>query len=177
MIHLNKQKIIISAVICLFLSAINTFACSCGSLPDESVNDAVKNAIKQSTAIFAGKFVGYEYHKGIRQRYPAYSNGNIDYETRVAIFQVERGWKGETISKMFLATESMKYADGTEDHSSCDISFREGETYLIYAYGKENELRANYCSRTRLLTKAEEDLKILGEGKEPVDKKDAPKSR
>jgi hypothetical protein len=172
MIHLNKQKIIISAVICLFLSAINSFACSCDP-SDESVNDAVKNAIKQSTVVFVGKFVGYEYRKGIPRRY---TKEPIEYETRVLIFQVERGWKGETTSKMFLATDRIRNADGTGSGSSCDYDFEKGETYLIYAYGKENELRTDYCTRTELLTKAEEDLKILGEGKEPVDRKDEPKN-
>ena len=166
MIHLTKQKIIISVVICLFLIPINVFACSCVSSPDESVSDAVKKAAKQSTMIFAGKFLGYEYRKGISQRY---ADKPIDYETQVSVFQIERGWKGETTSKMFLATDRIKYVDGTESHSSCDYSFKEGKTYLIYAYGKENELRANYCSRTRLMTKAEKDLKILGQGKEPVE--------
>ncbi len=43
----------------------------------------------------------------------------------------------------------------------------------MYAYGKKSELRTYACTRTRVLTKTE-DLKILGEGKEPLEKKDEP---
>ena len=177
MFHLNKQKLVISFFICLLLSATKVFACGCVSMPNESVSDAVKYATEQSTMIFAGKVVGFEYRKGIPNQYMESrkkdSGNNIEYETLVVKFQVERWWKGEATTEVFLATDETKNSDGTGSGSSCDYHFKEGETYLVYAYGKENELRTYACARTRPLTKTE-DLKILGEGKEPIEKKDEP---
>ncbi len=178
MFRLNKQKIVISFVICLLLSATKVFACGCPSSSSESVSDKVKYAIKQSTMIFAGKVVGFEYRKGIPNQYMESrkkdSGKNIEYETLIVKFQVERWWKGEATTEVFLVTDKTKNSDGTGSGSSCDYHFEEGESYLVYAYGKENELRTNSCSRTQLLNRAGENLKILGEGKEPSEKKDEP---
>ncbi len=177
MFHLNKQKIVISFVICLLLSAAEVFACGCVSSPDESISDAVKYATEKSTMIFAGKVVGFEYRKGIPNQYMESlkkdSGKHVDYETMIVKFQVERWWKGEATTEVFLVTDETKNSDGTGSGSSCDYHFKEGESYLVYAYGKENELRTHACTRTRLLN-ITEDVKILGEGKEPVEKKDEP---
>jgi hypothetical protein len=166
--HLSKQKIIIAFVICLVLSASEIFACSCVSLANEDVGEAVKYAAKQSTAVFAGKVVGFEYRKGIPNEYmklrEEISGKRIDYKTLIVKFQVESSWKGELASEIFLVTDQTKNSDGTTTSSSCDYVFKEGEIYLVYANGKENELRTHACTRTRPLKKAEEDLKFLGKG-------------
>ncbi len=177
MFHLNKQKIVISFVICLLLSVTEVFACGCPGSSDERVSDAVQYAAKQSTMVFVGKVVGFEYRKSIPNQYMKSrekdSGKHNDYETMVVKFQVEQWWKGEATTEVFLVTDETKNSDGTWSGSSCDYHFKEGETYLVYAYGKENELRTQKCTRTRLLNKTE-DVKILGEGKEPVEKKDQP---
>ncbi len=170
MFHQNKQKILISFVICLFLSAAKVSACGCIYLPDEVISDAVNNAVKQSTMVFAGKVIGFEFRKGIPKHYMVSrdkdADTQIDYETLIVKFQVERWWKGEAAKEIFLITDEIKNSDGTGSGSSCDYHFKEGESYLVYAYGKDGELRTYACTRTRVLTKTE-DLKILGEGKEP----------
>ncbi len=102
------------------------------------------------------------------------SGRQVDYETLVVKFQVERWWKGEVTTEIILLTSETKNSDGTGSNSGCDYSFKKGESYLIYANGKGSQLRTDACSRTKLLTKAEVDLKILGEGKEPVEKKNEP---
>lgn len=179
MFQLNKQKIAISFVVCLLLSATEVFACGCGSMSNENMRDAVQYASKQSTMVFAGKVVGFEYCKGIPNQYmesrEIETGKHVDYETKTVKFQVERWWKGKATTEVFLVTDETKNPDGTGTGSSCDYHFKEGETYLVYAYGKENELRTHACTRTRLLNKTE-DVKILGEGKEPVKKKDEPKN-
>ncbi len=109
--------------------------------------------------VFAGKVVGFEYRKGIPNQYVK--------------FQVERWWKGEATTEVFLITSETKKSDGTSSRSSCDSNFKEGESYLVYAYGKENKLRTHVCMRTRRLTE-NKDLEILGKGKEPIEKKDEP---
>ena len=146
-------------------------------MPNEDFRDAVQNAAKQSTMIFAGKIIVFEYRKGVPNKYMESLNKksgkHIEYETKVVKFQVERWWKVEATTEVFLATDETKNADGTANNSSCNYKFKEGESYLVYAYGKENELRTHACTRTRLLNNTE-DVKILGEGKEPVHKKDEP---
>ncbi len=172
MFHLNKRKIIISVVICLFLSATKVFACRCVRSPNETLEDVIKYGVKNSTMVFAGKVIGFEYRKGIPNKF--LQSRNIDYETKVVKFQVEQWWKGETPKEIFLITDETKNADGTASNTSCNYNFKEGESYLVFAYGKENELRTDKCSRTQPLNKAIEYLKILGEGKEPLEKKDEP---
>jgi hypothetical protein len=171
MLYLNKRKIIIAFVICLFLSGTKVFACECSILSTES-------AVEKSTLVFSGKVVSFEYRKGIANPFmeliEKQTGKRVDYETMVVKFQVERWWKGEAPSEIFLVTTRTKNADGTSSSSSCDYDFKEHESYLIYATGEKRELRTNFCMRTRQLTKAEEDLKILGEGKEPVENKDEP---
>lgn len=173
MLSLNKQKIVISFVICIFLSAVRVFACTCVSLPDENINDAVKSAYDSSTMVFAGKVVGFEYRKGIPNRYMGSrekdTGKHVDYETLVVKFQVDKWWKGEALAELFLATLETKNADGTASRSSCDYRFKEGESYLVYADGKANELRTYACSRTRFLSQTK-DLEILGQGNPPVEK-------
>ena len=122
--------------------------------------------------VFAGKVVGFEYRKGVPNEFM--QSKGIDYETKVVKFQVGQWWKGETPREIFLVTDETRNADGTASNSSCNYDFKEGESYLVFAYGKENELRTNSCSRTQPLNKADEYLKILGEGKEPLENNDEP---
>ncbi len=172
MSHLNKQKAIVSVIICLLLSATKLFACGCLQLSDETLEDVVRYRVKNSTMVFAGKVVGFEYRKGIPNEFM--QSRHIDYETKIVKFQVERWWKDKVPADIFLVTDETRNADGTASHSSCDYNFKEGESYLVFAYGKENELRTNSCSRTQPLNQADEYLKILGEGKEPLEEKDEP---
>ncbi len=39
---------------------------------------------------------------------------------------------------------------------------------MIYAYGKENELGTDACTRTKKIKRAKEDLKQLGKGNDPI---------
>ena len=175
MLRKNTNKLMFLFVICLIFSATDVFACRCIISPDENINDAVKNAVEHSTMVFTGKVIGFEYRKGIRNEYMETlekdSGKHIEYETKIVKFQVERWWKGEATSEIFLQTLETKNSDGTGSNSSCDYHFKEGESYLVYAFGKENALQTHACARTRPLT-ANKDLKILGEGKEPLKRKD-----
>jgi hypothetical protein len=78
---------------------------------------------------------------------------------------VERSWKGNLSGEATLYTA----------HSSCDVKFIKGESYLIYAYASEDgdDLRTSLCTRTDLLANAREDLAVLGEGRALLAKKGA----
>lgn len=173
------QKILLLFVFCFFLNASEVLACRCIISLNESLSDAVKNATQRSTMVFAGKVVGFEYRKGISNQFmetmQKNSNEKIDYETKIVKFEVEKWWKGDVAKEVFLITDETKNSNGTFGSSTCGYHFKEGGSYLVYAYGKEGKFHTDNCSRTRLLANTE-DLKILGEGKPPVEKKEKPKS-
>ncbi|MGI0082397.1 MAG: hypothetical protein ACREAG_03720 [Nitrosopumilaceae archaeon] len=54
-------------------------------------------------------------------------------------FDVQRVWKGP-IEKTIIVSTAISSA-------SCGYEFQEGETYLVYAYGKES-LQTGLCTRT-----------------------------
>jgi hypothetical protein len=101
--------------------------------------------IEQAQSVFSGKVIGRTATK-IR-------------------FKVQMWWKGARYSEISLYSDSKVI-------TSCDISFKSGETYLIYAFTSSpgNKLETNLCAGTKKLTSADEDLKILGRGKSPTRK-------
>jgi hypothetical protein len=72
-------------------------------------------------------------------------------------FKVEKFWKGPRAKRISIR----RY-----EQSECAYPFVVGKKYLVYAYGKEI-LSTHVCTRTRDLDKASDDLRELGEGKEP----------
>ena len=108
---------------------------------------------ENSEAIFTGEFV--EMTK--IERPPAFkSDSPYEYEIK---FKVKNAWK-----KNLEEIVSLRFWAG------CLIGFQKGEEYLVYAFVHEGILRTNYCSRTRLLSKAADDLKEFGEkGEKPRD--------
>lgn len=134
----------------LFLSAStlifpnNIFACSCvGIEPTE--------AFEKSEAVFLGRVLNTKQEQ-------VYQGFTFSY--RVAnLFEVTQIWKGSPQSQMLI------FDNGNTE--SCGIGFEEGKNYLVYASKNENgEFRTGLCSRTKEASKAWEDLKFLGQGKE-----------
>ncbi len=101
--------------------------------------------IEQAQSVFSGKVIGRTATK-IR-------------------FKVQKWWKGARSYETFI------YAD-SKVITSCDVSFKNGGTYLVYAFSSspENRLETNQCTGTKELAAADEDLKILGKGKPPTRK-------
>lgn len=170
-----KHRIILTLLIFSIFGATKTFACDCSSLTTEQ-------AIDKSKAIFSGEVIGFEYRKGIANwsmdRRAKETGMVIEYETLVIKVRVNQWWKGEPPTEVYLLTNSTRNGDGSSLRNSCDYTFHKGETYLIFAtkYNTkdENEYRTGSCSRTRPLSSADDDLKILGEGKKPSENKDEP---
>ena len=53
----------------------------------------------------------------------------------------------------------------------CGYPFKEGQEYLVYAYGKGEPFKVDLCSGTKPLSKANADLALLGklgEGEKPT---------
>jgi len=111
---------------------------ACECLPPKRPNAELKRA----AAVFVGE-VG-----GIRAE---------EYSLTVEI-KVERVWKGAINKTIIVQTSKWE--------SSCGYSMATGKKYLIYVYGKA-PFTVSRCSRTKPLESASEDLKELGEGKQP----------
>jgi hypothetical protein len=91
------------------------------------------------------------------QRVDAVFSGEVSSVSREKIeFKVEKLWKGPRAKRI-----SIRY-----EQSTCTYPFVLGKKYLVYAYGKEI-FSTHICTRTKELDKASDDLKELGEGKEP----------
>ncbi|MDQ3711706.1 MAG: hypothetical protein M3388_05755 [Acidobacteriota bacterium] len=106
----------------------------------------IPQKIEQAQSVFAGRVVG---------------------RTATQIrFKVQKTWKGALYSEISL------YA-GNKVITSCDVSFKNGEIYLVYASTSSpgNKLETNQCSGTKELASAADDLKILGKGKPPPRRK------
>jgi len=56
----------------------------------------------------------------------------------------------------------------SRDSTSCGFEFTSNE-YLVYANKYDGELRASLCSRTTLLSLAQDDLNELGIGEKPTE--------
>ena len=96
----------------------------------------------------------------LREQIHSREVSDISKERRKIEFKVEKIWKG-AVAKMI----SIKY-------EQCDSTYllEVGKKYLVYAYAyayDERIFETSKCSRDKELDKASDDLKELGEGKEP----------
>lgn len=123
----------------LMFGSNTILACSC--LPAKSA----AQELKQSTAVFSGKVVKIKRHK---------QADNIFASVEV-VFSIQKVWKGVKKKTVSVFTSS--------NSAACGYSFRENQTYLVYANGNdEGKLSTSICSRTKRLKDAREDLKELG---------------
>lgn len=147
-----KRAIQLTIFACLFIGAMfvaaptSSYACSCAELP------SVEEELLHSEAVFSGKVIDIQQKKHLK-----------GYLTKTVLFEIEATWKGGSQSQVIVTTGS-----GGGD---CGFDFEKGREYLVYAsessmYGKK-ELVTILCDRTRLVTAADEDFAVLGEGKAP----------
>ena len=133
-------------VVCILVSAfgmleMNTnivFACSCVPLPPPIEH------FKKATAVFSGKVIEIKKAK--------LNIGNGMFLQKRVKFDVAKSWKGVEKKTVLLFT-----GRGGGD---CGYGFEKGESYLVYAFGKDS-LSTSICTRTRTLANAQEDLKAL----------------
>jgi hypothetical protein len=139
---MRKTWIPLVIITCYLLVTSNAHACAC--LPKPSV----KQALKQSTAVFSGRVNSIQKNPGAGN--PC---GCLDCCLKVE-FQVERIWKGSNGRVIVVTT-------GTGD-TDCGFYFEIGESYLVYALkGSHTLLSTDTCSRTKKLTSANGDIKRL----------------
>lgn len=85
-------------------------------------------------------------------------------------FRVTRSWRGPEREVLTVTTPQ---ADG------CGLSAAVGSTYLIYASGPDDALRADRCGGSKPISDAQQDLNVIGIGAVPVEppSKDTPAAK
>ena len=116
-------------------------ACQC-SMPVE------KPTLAESSAVFSGEVVK------IDQPSPFKSGADLETDT----FRVYEVWKGPQRRTLEVHTALMG--------ASCGYPFKEGQEYLVYAYTGKQGLEVGLCGNVIPLSKASEDLALLGNSSE-----------
>ena len=137
---------IVTFIIGSFPSVTN--ACSIAELP------SVEEQFKLSKAVFSGEVVDIKEKKSLK-----------GYTSKSVLFEVTNTWKGVEQSQIIITTGQ---GDG-----DCGYNFIKGNEYLVYAnestmYGAKS-LVSTMGNRTDLLSSAQKDLEVLGEGKSPIE--------
>lgn len=126
-----KKFIFSTLIAALFFVLGATDAFACSCAKPREVEEEYKTAV----AVFSGKVISVAQSAG---------------STKVKI-RVEKIWKGGLSKTIEIRGGGM-----------CGYNFTAGKKYLIYASGTiENGLSASLCSRTKNLSDAAEDLKVL----------------
>jgi len=116
---------------------------------------APKEALNQSDAVFVGRVISVDFPGG------ELGGGSVS-----VTLEVSKYWKGVTSGQVIVTTAENSAACGYVCESAdCTAGFKEGYEYLVYAsdYNSDGSLNTNICTRTRLLSDAQEDLTALGE--------------
>lgn len=128
-------------------------ACSCAETP------GVSQELERSDAIFSGKVISIEEKTALLPG---------SYPSKAVIFEVAKIWKGMEQSQVKITT-------GLDD-GDCGFDFSVGQEYLVYAVKSEmygsNLLSTMICDRTDILSQAQGDFSVLGEGQAPTEEVD-----
>lgn len=108
-------------------------AAACDCVPPK---DPIQ-AADASSAVFVGKVVMLDQGK----------------DNWIATLQVKQRWKGDLDQELTVYTALSE--------ASCGFKFEKGKDYLVYAVKKDGLLQVSFCSRTKLLSEAKEDLDAL----------------
>lgn len=134
-----KKFLIITSFLFVMFYAEKTYACSCVAPdPNKSLQEQVAESYKNSTAVFSAKVLSI-------------SENPAKYIKTVTL-RLTKSWKGK-LSKSFTITTAM-------DSAMCGYEFTVGKIFLIYAYGKPNDLGTGICSRTAV-SKDNKDIALL----------------
>ena len=141
---MRKVLFVLELLFAFCVSSFSAFACSC------IMPGTVAEEVERADAVFKGTVIAVD-----NSDYRAYVFPDV-----VVTFTVQEYWKGDVLDIVVIHT-----GQGGGD---CGFSFEEGKSYLVYAYTDDNgDLHANICSRTALLSDAEEDLVKLHQGTIP----------
>ena len=140
---------IFQILICCLSFALNVVASPpCGS------NITPEAAYERATAVFVGKVLSVTtlYNPATKL------SGKTPYHE--VKLEVEKSWKLIDRREVTIVTENIY-------QNTCG-SFSKGETYLVYADRMNDNLFISSLSRTNRIADADEDLKVLGEARLPL---------
>ncbi|WP_279587129.1 hypothetical protein [Paenisporosarcina antarctica] len=140
-------------LVIFFISLLNyspttSYACSCVEA------NSVKDELDRSSAVFSGEVI--EIVDKNKSASLQSSNDPIS-----VLFDVDESWKGVNQTQIVVYTE--------RSEASCGYEFSLNNEYLVYAQEIDGTIKASYCSKTSLLSLAEEDLIELGIGEKPTE--------
>ncbi|WP_462156602.1 hypothetical protein [Pseudoalteromonas sp. GB56] len=136
-----KNRLAITLLLAtLSMSAFYTFACSCRDV-------TVQEATEYADAVVIATAVNIEHVLSPNERF--------DPQTKKTFFTVLEVFKGQEMSELQTQIDTVCCI--------CGMSFTQGETYLLYLQGPDQEgfYHASTCSRSRGIKYAQEDLQIL----------------
>jgi hypothetical protein len=122
-------------------------ACTCGFTAGQK--EMAKEALSDSAAVFSGEVLDVE------QGAPITMFGIRLASSRVTL-RVSEVWKGPKRETLEVSTP--------RDGMSCGYPFKEGQEYLVYAYGKEEPFKVDLCNQTKPLSEAGANLQVLRDG-------------
>lgn len=121
-------------------------ACSCAERP------SVQEEFERSKAVFSGKVVDIEERRSLK-----------GYTVKSVLFDVTNTWKGVEQSQIIITTG--------QGHGDCGYDFTKGKEYVVYAYESTmygaKSLVTTMCDLTGLVSSAQKDVEVLGEGQPP----------
>ena len=142
----------IALFILIFSAIVFVFPSNFQKAESRALNNELKKcaippfqtAFNQAKAIFAGEVLSVEKNS----------------DTKTFEFMIEKSWKGENKRKIKINVyETPRY----------QAFFKKGEKYLIFADADEDgNFSVRRCSRSKAISEASEDLKLLGGAKRRV---------
>ena len=131
------KQLVLCSFLFLTFGVADVHGCFCA--PGPACEDTWKAA-----AVFVGTVVA------IQKREPT---NREDHSSNLVKISVEESFRGDVGIQVVLLTGM----------STCDVNFKQGQQYLVYAQKSsvENRLTTSTCTRTRLLSEAGEDLSYL----------------
>ncbi|OEH91119.1 hypothetical protein [Bacillus solimangrovi] len=149
--QVNGKTVIMMVLVLSYLlnySPTTSYACSCaepGSVTEE---------LERSSAVFSGKVIDIMDKN-------AYSPLKSSDDPLAILFEVEESWKGINQTEVIVYT--------ARSSSICGYDVELNNNYLVYATETDRKLKLSFCSRTTLLSEANEDIKQLGAGERPTE--------
>jgi len=153
---MRKFLLLLFCLALFYCAPSEALACSCA--PDilrtgETEDQRIDAARREAQAVFSGTVLK------IKIRKPSQGDRNPPVEVTFKVLSV---WKGIKTEKAIVLTEN-------DFSGGCCKNFEVGKSYLVYAYDWNDigGLGTNQCTRTKEMSDAERDLRVLGEGKAP----------
>ena len=143
MIRRKNLLVLLALPFAFVFGTINAYACTCG---EATMSELRENA----SAVFWGRVVN------------KVRSNTVERDGVELTFEVTRVWKGNVGRKTAVYTGAT--ADLYPFQNMCTPPFRVGESYLVFAVGREH-LATNVCAGTKLLERAKTADHWLGPGK------------